>query len=86
MEICEDDNDMYLEDEENVSEEEQQRKLEMARASYSEAINTLHKAYANSQEFIDRLNAIGFATEGLLKDGEVASAMDAGVSSTVIVQ
>ena len=86
MDICEDDNDMYLEDEENASEEEQQRKLEVARASYSEAINTLRKAYANAQEFIDRLNEIGFATEGLLQEGEVASAMDAEVTSTVIVQ
>ena len=78
--------DMWLEDDENQSEEEQQRKLEMARSNYSEAINTLHKAYANSQAFIDRLNEIGFATEGLLKEGEVASAMEAEVSSTVIVQ
>ena len=86
MDICEDDNDMYLEDEENASEEEQQRKLEVARASYSEAIDTLRKAYANAQEFIDRLNEIGFATEGLLQEGELASAMDAEVTSTVIVQ
>ena len=86
MDICEDDNDMYLEDEENASEEEQQRKLEVARASYSEAIDTLRKAYANAQEFIDRLNQIGFATEGLLQEGELASAMDAEVTSTVIVQ
>jgi len=86
MDMMDDDQDMFLEDEENQSEEEQQRKLEVARASYSEAINTLHKAYANSQEFIDRLNEIGFATEGLLKEGDFASAMDAEVSSTVIVQ
>jgi hypothetical protein len=85
MDMMEDD-DMFLEDEENQSEEEQQRKLEVARSNYSEAINTLHKAYANSQEFIDRLNEIGFATEGLLKEGEVASEMEAEVSSTVIVQ
>jgi hypothetical protein len=88
MEICEDDDDMFpfLEDEENVSEEEQQRKLEMARARYSEAINTLQKAYPKAQEFIDRLNEIGLSTEGLLEEGEVASAMDAEVTSTVIVQ
>jgi hypothetical protein len=86
MDMMDDDQDMFLEDEENQSEEEQQRKLVAARANYSEAINSLEKAYANSQEFIDRLKEIGFATEGLLKDGEVASAMEAGVSSTVIVQ
>ena len=80
MDICEDE---YLEDEENLSEEEQQRKLEVARSNYAEAITTLRKAYANSQEFINRLNEMGLETEGLLAEGEVASEMDAEVSSTV---
>ena len=74
---------VFLEDEEGQPEEEQQRKLEAARSNYSEAITVLRKAYANSREFIDRLKEMGLETEGLLKEGEVASEMDAEVSSTV---
>ena len=75
------DEEEYIEDVEGGGEAEQKRRDEEAKAKHRDVIKTLKKAYPLVASFLARLDEIGFATDGLVEDGEDQEQLDVEVSS-----
>ena len=75
------DEEEYIEDAEGGGEAEQKRRYEEAKAKHRDVIKTLKKAYPLVASFLARLDEIGFATDGLVEDGEDQEQLDVEVSS-----
>ena len=70
------DEEEYIEDVEGGGEAEQKRRYEEAKAKHRDVIKTLKKAYPLVASFLARLDEIGFATDGLVEDGEDQEQLD----------
>ena len=74
--------DEFIEDAEQRSEEVQKERFEKAKAQHAHLIQKLRSAYPLASEFLARLKEIGFSTDGLLEAEEDPAALDAAVSSS----
>jgi hypothetical protein len=74
--------DEFIEDAEQRSEDVQKERFEKAKAQHARLIQKLKSAYPLASDFLARLQEIGFSTDGLLEAEEDPAALDAAVSSS----